>query len=60
VVAEGVETPEQLDMLCKLGCDELQGYLLSKPLDPTRFLELLTRGGGHLLSPVPRFPTKAG
>jgi diguanylate cyclase (GGDEF)-like protein len=59
VIAEGVETPKQLDMLGKLGCDELQGFLLSKPLDPDRFLELLTQGRGHLLSPVPRFPTMA-
>jgi EAL domain-containing protein (putative c-di-GMP-specific phosphodiesterase class I) len=60
VVAEGVETPEQQDMLCKLGCDELQGFLLSRPLDPDRFLELLTQGRGRLLSPIPRFPTIAG
>ncbi len=32
VVAEGVETPEQLQVLRKIGCDELQGYLLSQPL----------------------------
>ena len=31
-VAEGVETPEQLQVLRKIGCDELQGYLLSQPL----------------------------
>ncbi|MBI4684254.1 MAG: EAL domain-containing protein [Nitrospirae bacterium] len=32
VVAEGVETKEQLVMLSSLGCDEVQGYLLSEPL----------------------------
>ncbi|HWM91752.1 MAG TPA: EAL domain-containing protein [Thermoanaerobaculia bacterium] len=32
VVAEGVETNEQLAILRELGCDELQGYLLSPPL----------------------------
>jgi EAL domain-containing protein (putative c-di-GMP-specific phosphodiesterase class I) len=57
VVAEGVETPEQLAMLCKLGCDELQGYLLSKPLSCERFTELLTQGKGRLLSPVPGLRT---
>ena len=60
VVAEGVETPEQLDMLCKLGCDELQGFLLSRPLAADRFIELLEQGRGRLASPVPRFPTMAG
>jgi diguanylate cyclase (GGDEF)-like protein len=34
VVAEGVETPEQLEVLRGLGCDHVQGYLLSRPLVP--------------------------
>ncbi|KAF1070906.1 MAG: putative signaling protein [Pseudomonas citronellolis] len=32
VVAEGVETPEQLALLRLFGCDQAQGYLISKPL----------------------------
>jgi diguanylate cyclase (GGDEF)-like protein len=32
VVAEGVETPELIAMLAELGCDEIQGYVYSKPL----------------------------
>jgi EAL domain-containing protein (putative c-di-GMP-specific phosphodiesterase class I) len=32
VVAEGVETAEQSELLRTLGCDEMQGYLLSKPV----------------------------
>jgi diguanylate cyclase (GGDEF)-like protein/PAS domain S-box-containing protein len=32
VVAEGVETREQLDLLSRLGCDKMQGYYFSKPL----------------------------
>jgi EAL domain-containing protein (putative c-di-GMP-specific phosphodiesterase class I) len=32
VVAEGVETDEQSRLLRLLGCDEMQGYLISKPV----------------------------
>jgi diguanylate cyclase (GGDEF)-like protein/PAS domain S-box-containing protein len=32
LVAEGVETEQQREFLCRLGCDVLQGYLFSKPL----------------------------
>lgn len=32
VVAEGVETQEQLDILRELSCDEVQGYLISRPV----------------------------
>jgi EAL domain-containing protein (putative c-di-GMP-specific phosphodiesterase class I) len=37
VVAEGVETPEQVDFLPSQGCDEIQGYLLSRPIDADTF-----------------------
>jgi EAL domain-containing protein (putative c-di-GMP-specific phosphodiesterase class I) len=33
VIAEGVETPEELENLNRLGCTQAQGYLFSKPLD---------------------------
>ena len=31
-MAEGVETPEQFEMLAHMGCDQSQGYLHSRPL----------------------------
>jgi len=33
VVAEGVDAEEQAEVLDRLGCDQLQGYLFSKPVD---------------------------
>jgi EAL domain-containing protein (putative c-di-GMP-specific phosphodiesterase class I) len=39
VVAEGVETQEQLRLLGSLNCDEYQGYLFSKPLPAESFKE---------------------
>ncbi len=41
VVAEGVETTEQLDFLAANGCDEIQGYLISRPLPQGQFESLL-------------------
>ncbi len=38
IVAEGVETPEQRNVLRTLDCDELQGYLYAKPLPPQALL----------------------
>lgn len=41
VVAEGVETPEQLNALRQMGCDQYQGYYFSKPVTLDRVLALL-------------------
>lgn len=41
VVAEGVETKEQFDYLCKHECDEIQGYLFSPPVSADEFTKLL-------------------
>jgi diguanylate cyclase (GGDEF)-like protein len=48
VVAEGVESQEQLDALWQLGCDQSQGYLHSRPLPAQEFLQLLGDGKGQL------------
>lgn len=41
VVAEGVETKEQLDFLRNIACDEVQGYLLSRPVSSDAVTVLL-------------------
>ena len=41
-VAEGIETPEQLRFFAELGCDEGQGYLLSRPLEIDAVDRLIT------------------
>lgn len=49
VIAEGVETPEQLRLLEQLGCHEVQGYLFSRPIDAATLEQEWLRGPG---SPV--------
>lgn len=44
VVAEGVETAEQLELIRQHGADIAQGYYFSKPLAPEDFLEFLKKG----------------
>ena len=44
-VAEGVETPAQLDHLAALGCDVVQGYLVSRPVTADRVTGLVAPGG---------------
>ena len=37
--AEGVETEDQLRLLCDMGCDVAQGYLIARPLEPSTLRE---------------------
>ncbi len=41
VIAEGVETQEQADFLAASGCDDVQGYLISRPVAAAAFVPLL-------------------
>jgi len=45
VVAEGVETAEQLNVLRELGCDIAQGFYISHPVPPDAFEDFVARGG---------------
>jgi diguanylate cyclase (GGDEF)-like protein len=44
IIAEGVETLEQLEFLRAQHCEEAQGYYFSRPLTPQKFVELLRTG----------------
>jgi len=48
VVAEGVETAEQLDFLRERNCDEAQGYLVSHPILPEQVFEFAVRSAANL------------
>ncbi|WP_341675528.1 EAL domain-containing protein [Niveibacterium sp. SC-1] len=50
VIAEGVETPAQLQILRELACDNVQGFLLSRPLPAASFPVFLQAGARHLLA----------
>jgi EAL domain-containing protein (putative c-di-GMP-specific phosphodiesterase class I) len=61
-VAEGVETPEQFDILAHLGCDQSQGYLHSRPLSVADIEPLMRSGivpharivSNHEVTPIAR------
>ena len=44
LVAEGVETSEQLSLLEEMGCDLVQGYLLSRPLPLNELVKQMNPG----------------
>jgi diguanylate cyclase (GGDEF)-like protein/PAS domain S-box-containing protein len=52
IVAEGVETPEQLAFLAEVGCDAVQGYFLGKPLPIGQYAALVGRAVGNVMEPA--------
>ncbi len=53
VIAEGVETEDQLRFLASRGCDEMQGYLFSPPLSASKITELL-QSNSNLYQKIPK------
>ena len=54
VVAEGVETREQLDRLREIGCDYVQGYFFSRPLPSAEYEQMLQALPAGTVAPVQR------
>lgn len=52
IVAEGVETNEELDFVCQNQCDIMQGYIFSPPLSAKEFKELLVSGKSLIMPSV--------
>lgn len=46
LIAEGVETREQVEMLKQMGCDQVQGYYYAKPMPEEDFYRLLLENRG--------------
>lgn len=54
VIGEGVETPNHAELLRHAGCDQLQGYLIGRPMRRADFDELV-RSGGDLGRAIPLY-----
>jgi diguanylate cyclase (GGDEF)-like protein/PAS domain S-box-containing protein len=52
IVAEGVETQEQLGFLADEGCDAVQGYFIGRPLPVGQYAALVGRVGGKAIEPA--------
>jgi EAL domain-containing protein (putative c-di-GMP-specific phosphodiesterase class I) len=52
IVAEGVETPDQLAFLASEGCDAVQGYLIGKPLPIGQYATLVGRANPNVMEAV--------
>ena len=61
VLAEGVETQDQLDFLREHGCEEVQGFIVSQPLPPDQFVPFVSKhiatGAGSRFISFRRFAT---
>jgi predicted signal transduction protein with EAL and GGDEF domain len=58
VVAEGVETPEQMSLLKSLGCDFAQGYFFSRPLDSPMVERTLVTSAANYYTLPQGFPMR--
>lgn len=47
VLAEGVEITEQLDVLRKIKCDEIQGFYYARPMPEAQFIEYVRKSDNH-------------
>ena len=54
VIAEGMETQQQLDLLLEQGCDRIQDYLVSRPLTLEAYEQFLLGWKNQPLSSEPR------
>jgi EAL domain-containing protein (putative c-di-GMP-specific phosphodiesterase class I) len=57
VIAEGVEDDEQVRLLRDLGCDQIQGYLVSRPVSAQeiqKFLRAIPVAGAAKVEPIRR------
>src|SRR6266481_2638056 len=52
IVAEGVETQEQLSFLSEEGCDAVQGYFIGRPQPIGQYAALVGRAGGNTVEPA--------
>ncbi len=56
VVAEGVDAEEQADLLVRMKCDQIQGFLFSQPVPAEEIAQMLSAGRRMALSLPTRFP----
>jgi len=52
IVAEGVETQEQLSFLADVGCDAVQGYFIGRPAPIGQYAALVGRTVGNTMVPA--------